>query len=118
MSTDKTCLNSPTADFGSLTPGRPAPSFPPQGGIMLSKTVSVVLLTPAAFGAETIPTPKGVIAHEWGTFTSVADMNGAAIRWFALGGAPKLPDFVHRPQWLGKAQYAFVRMETPVIYFY
>src|SRR3954470_23328398 len=85
---------------------------------MRSKTVSVVLLTAAAFGAETIPVPKGVVAHEWGTFTSVADRNGAAIRWFALGGAAKLPDFVHRSPFLSKAQYAFVRMETPVIYFY
>jgi hypothetical protein len=69
--------------------------------------------------AETVPTPSGVIAHEWGTFTSVAGRDGNPMRWYALGGPAKLPCFVHTSQLLTKvAAYTTVRMETPVIYFY
>jgi hypothetical protein len=68
--------------------------------------------------AETVPTPSGVIAHEWGTFTSVAGREGAPVRWFALGGPAKLPCFVHRPEAYSKDVYTLVRMETPVVYFY
>ena len=72
------------------------------------------------FGAETIPTVgSALIAHEWGTFTSVADAEGYAIPWTVLGGSPDLPCFVIRPD----PQYKLislsrVRMETPVLYFY
>jgi hypothetical protein len=78
--------------------------------------LTALLLTAAAFAAETIPSPAPVTAHEWGTFTSIAGRDGNPVRWFALGGPAKLPCFVHT--YRSKNMYTFVRMETPVIYFY
>jgi hypothetical protein len=78
--------------------------------------LTALLLSATAFGAETIPSPAPVTAHEWGTFTSIADRDGNPVRWFALGGPAKLPCFVHT--FRSKNMYTFVRMETPVIYFY
>src|SRR5947209_7377150 len=81
-----------------------------------------MLLKVAAFfllASETVPIPTGVVAHEWGTFTSIAGRDGAPVRWYALGGPSKLPCFVHQSGFLGKGSaYTTVRMETPVIYFY
>ena len=86
---------------------------------MFTKTAAALFLAAAAFGAETIPNPAGVTAHEWGTFTSVADLDGNPMRWYALGGPAKLPCFVHQQNIVYKlAAYTTVRMETPVIYFY
>jgi hypothetical protein len=74
--------------------------------------------------------------HEWGTFTTVAGANGAAIDWLPLGGPSDLPCFVehfqNRPtikvvgDYGGALDYEHarsailgkVRMETPVLYFY
>lgn len=85
--------------------------------------------------AKSVPTnPKqNLIAHEWGTFTSIAGQDGVAIDWRPLNGASDLPKFVYSvkngaanskngiriasPK--GKESWeARVRMETPVIYFY
>ncbi len=61
----------------------------------------------------------GLTVHEWGTFTSVAGKRATSVPWVPLSGPPDLPCFVNR---LGgrslKAASAFVRMETPVLYFY
>lgn len=72
----------------------------------------------------------GLVAHEWGTFTSVQGGDGVPLRWSApqIGD---LPNFVHnwlKPElgrlpktelFLGKAGLSGLqRMETPVIYFY
>jgi hypothetical protein len=81
--------------------------------------------------------PKELIAHEWGTFTTVAGDNGASIDWLPLGGPTDLPCFVehfqNRPTIKIVPDYAGgpidyehargslvgkVRMETPVLYFY
>ena len=63
--------------------------------------------------------PDTLIAHEWGTFTSVAGENGEAIDWWTLGGPQDLPCFVERLRTLSKSdQSGTVRMETPVVYFY
>ena len=62
--------------------------------------------------------PAGVVAHEWGTFTSVAKADGAPVTWATLAGSGDLPCFVSG---LGptKGELAgLVRMETPVLYFY
>ena len=78
-----------------------------------------------------------VVAHEWGTFTTVAGEDGQAINWLPLGGPTDLPCFVEcYKNRLGKilvngeqegpidydtarsALAGTVRMETPVIYFY
>src|SRR5689334_17739028 len=71
-----------------------------------------------ACAAEIIPGAQ-LVAHEWGTFTSVADENGNPAKWLALGGPSALPCFVHKsPGFIKESMYAAVRMETPVIYFY
>lgn len=66
---------------------------------------------------------KGLIVHEWGTFTSVQGADGVQVYWNPFV-APELPKFVydrHAPE-LGSTYKTGVvtrqRMETPVIYFY
>jgi hypothetical protein len=103
------------------------------------------LLAAAGIGTGTIVStphnsnsPRELIAHEWGTFTTVAGPNGAAIDWLPLGGPADLPCFVEHfqnkptikiaPEYTGgpvidydKARTSLlgrVRMETPVLYFY
>lgn len=67
------------------------------------------------FGAE----PDSIVAHEWGTFTSIAGAGGDPVRWNALTGPPELPCFVNVSQMILKSEaFALVRMETPVLYFY
>jgi hypothetical protein len=69
---------------------------------------------------------SGFVAHEWGTFTAVADASGTLIDWKPLLGASDLPSFVHTqpedPTITGKSGKdvlpAAIRMETPVVYFY
>jgi hypothetical protein len=58
--------------------------------------------------------------HEWGTFTSIANRDGEAVKWNALGGVDDLPEFVEH---LNGANFkaglqGTIRMETPVLYFY
>jgi hypothetical protein len=62
----------------------------------------------------------GVIAHEWGTFTSIAGPTGDAIEWLPLTGSTELPCFVEHFQKGGykRGLRGTVRMETPVLYFY
>ena len=79
-----------------------------------------------------------ITMHEWGTFTTVAGVNGRAIEWLPLSGPTDLPCFVKHlngnvivkvaPTVLPGKQITYeqaltqlwgkVRMETPVIYFY
>ena len=72
------------------------------------------------FGTSAHPVYSGLIAHEWGTFTSVAGPDGQAVQWSPLTGSTDLPGFVEQFQ---KGGYKLglrgtVRMETPVLYFY
>jgi hypothetical protein len=70
-----------------------------------------------------------LIAHEWGTFTSIAGLDGSALEWRPLQGASDLPNFVYqinrdgskglRHNYASKnSRESLIRMETPVIYFY
>lgn len=80
---------------------------------------------------------SAVVAHEWGTFTTVAGEDGQAISWLPLGGPSDLPCFVEsyknrlfkvigNAEQEGPIDYSSarsalvgtVRMETPVVYFY
>ncbi|MGH7618555.1 MAG: hypothetical protein ACREPM_15150 [Gemmatimonadaceae bacterium] len=118
---------------------------------MLTRASSVLyaagLITAAGFGTASFtassrptsspaPSPRVLVAHEWGTFTTVAGTDGRAIDWLPLGGPTDLPCFVehydNRPtvKIVADAQGPFdyqrartallgkVRMETPVLYFY
>jgi hypothetical protein len=63
--------------------------------------------------------PAGLVVHEWGTFTSVAGEDGAAVEWVPPNGPQDLPCFVARVPFNIKGWLpATVRMETPVLYFY
>jgi len=88
--------------------------------MFLARLVPTLLLAAASFAAETIPgAPAGMVAHEWGTFTSVAAADGKAIPWTVLADDGELPCFVDHSQVIAKYQtQARVRMETPVLYFY
>jgi hypothetical protein len=61
-----------------------------------------------------------LVAHEWGTFTSIAGNTGTAVQWYPWAAPSDLPTFVEhfqssnfKPRLSGT-----IRMETPVLYFY
>lgn len=79
----------------------------------------VLLLVAPAAAIDRTPRTDDLIAHEWGTLTSVAGEAGNPVQWTALLGPADLPCFVERLSQLSpKFSSAYVRMETPVIYFY
>jgi len=68
-------------------------------------------------GPQTTP---GVIAHEWGTLTAIADADGRAVQWIPFVNPTELPGFVAH---LSSPGFKFglrgtIRMETPVLYCY
>jgi hypothetical protein len=75
---------------------------------------------PAASGREARPVNSSLTAHEWGTFTSIAGVDGNAVEWSPLTGSPDLPAFVEhfRDPGFKLGLRGTVRMETPVLYFY
>jgi hypothetical protein len=58
--------------------------------------------------------------HEWGTFTSIAGLDGSSMNWLPLTGSTDLPSFVEhfREVSFKGGLRGTVRMETPVLYFY
>jgi len=85
-----------------------------------SLVLSVSLLT-LAFSRPSArqDSNPSLTAHEWGTFTSIADRSGNAVRWLPLNGSD-LPSFVEhfRTAEFKVGLQGTVRMETPVLYFY
>jgi hypothetical protein len=83
------------------------------------KLVEVTALLAPIFSGQEIPTASDLVIHEWGTFTSVAGIDGAPVQWAPLLGTPDLPCFVDHLS-VHNLKYApgQVRMETPVLYFY
>lgn len=99
-------------------------------------SVTILLAVSANDATSTRADPTGLIAHEWGTFTTVAGADGRPVDWLPLGAPQDLPCFVDRyvnggrgkglPRNLPALTYEAarahlpgkVRMETPVIYFY
>jgi hypothetical protein len=61
-----------------------------------------------------------LVAHEWGTFTSIAGNSGAAVEWYPWAAPSDLPDFIEHleARELKLSLNGTIRMETPVIYFY
>src|SRR5882724_1298525 len=61
-----------------------------------------------------------LVVHEWGTFTSIAGLDGAAAEWLPLSQKNDLPSFVEhlRNADVKGGLRGTVRMETPVLYFY
>jgi hypothetical protein len=80
---------------------------------------SATAIDPSADARRTTPDPTGLVAHEWGTFTSIAGQDGQAVEWQPTQGPSELPCFVRRVRVGSKGLLVgTVRMETPVIYFY
>lgn len=75
---------------------------------------------PNASGRGARPVNSSLTAHEWGTFTSIAGMDGSAVEWSPLTGSTDLPAFVEhfRDPGFKLGLRGTVRMETPVLYFY
>ena len=63
---------------------------------------------------------SSLVVHEWGTFTSIAGVDGAAVEWLPVSPRSDLPAFVeHNSSAIAKGGLrGTIRMETPVIYFY
>jgi hypothetical protein len=73
-----------------------------------------------AFAGAASAQQNDLVAHEWGTFTSIAGNSGAAVSWSPWATPSDLPDFVEH---LEAREFKLglngtIRMETPVIYFY
>ena len=81
----------------------------------------VALALFSLIGATASPKPsdsRDVVAHEWGTFTSIAGVNGEPVAWRSYTGTADLPCFVERFPGFKGGLSSTVRMETPVLYFY
>jgi hypothetical protein len=85
-------------------------------GVLLALAVAPISL----LGKHARPVYSGLTAHEWGTLTSVAGLDGQAVEWLPLTGSTDLPGFVEQLQTGGYklGLHGTVRMETPVLYFY
>src|SRR5687768_5091184 len=112
------------------------PMLPRIALVVCSLSLTAAGTAKLATSARSSPDPGGLVVHEWGTFTTVAGVDGRAIDWLPLGGPTDLPCFVEHFQnrrdvkvALGQATppnyaaarvnlLAKVRMETPVLYFY
>jgi hypothetical protein len=96
-------------------------------------TITVAMAAPSSGRVS----PDRLIAHEWGTFTTVAGGDGRAIEWLPLNGPTDLPCFVEHYKNTNTVKilptedprlidyetarsrlWGKVRMETPVLYFY
>lgn len=87
--------------------------------ILVALLVATTFVTAHKSATPTNLDPQQLIAHEWGTFTSIAAPDGSPVQWVPQRGSEDLPCFVQRMRvqikgWLPGT----VRMETPVIYFY
>jgi hypothetical protein len=70
--------------------------------------------------AQKASSDPGLVAHEWGTFTTVAGETGQAVEWLPLNVPSELPSFVEHFKGTGfkVGLGGTIRMETPVLYFY
>jgi hypothetical protein len=86
---------------------------------MFLKSAFALALLTRVFAADAVPPTAGLTVHEWGTFTSVAGEDGAAVQWAQFTPPSDLPCFVyHLSGQCIKCAANRVRMETPVLYFY
>jgi hypothetical protein len=86
-------------------------------------TLVACVLTLSAFSRSPVPVASSaapdLVVHEWGTFTSIAGADGAAVEWTPQAGPQDVPCFVDRFRFNVKGWMpGRIRMETPVVYFY
>ncbi len=70
--------------------------------------------------AHQSPAKSDLTVHEWGTFTSVANRTGEAVKWYPASAPSDLPTFVEHfrtGDFKGRLR-GTIRMETPILYFY
>jgi len=86
----------------------------------LSLSLSLACLVFSGPVARQDSSKPNLTAHEWGTFTSIADRSGKAVEWLPLNGSTDLPGFVEhfRTADFKVGLKGTIRMETPVLYFY
>jgi len=107
--------------MNTRTPGAASPRLPPLSLVLFFVTsllLGSVSFTRHAAAKQLAGSP--LIAHEWGTFTSIAGPDGLAMQWLPLTGFTDLPNFVEH---LANTDFkgglrGTIRMETPVLYFY
>src|SRR5688572_14945811 len=81
--------------------------------------IAALLVASVFVSGESRSPSAGLVAHEWGTFTSIAGEDGRAVQWLPQAGPTDLPGFVDRIDCSLKGSLpGTIRMETPVIYFY
>ena len=92
---------------------------------MKALAAAVALFTSSVLFASVGPAhqepspPTQLVVHEWGTFTSIAGVDGKAAQWAPFDVTTDLPCFVHRIKLGPKSLLSGkCRMETPVLYFY
>jgi hypothetical protein len=99
---------------------------------LVALIIAAPMLVAAVRTTDDIHTPQGLTVHEWGTFTSIAGIDGMAVDWRPAGGPSDLPCFValsdpsnikaigYGPANVlgGREGEGKIRMETPVLYFY
>ncbi len=80
----------------------------------------MTLITSLGGNAQKQNIDSGLIAHEWGTFTTIAGETGQAVEWLPINGPSELPSFVEHFRGTGfkVGLGGTIRMETPVLYFY
>ena len=103
------------------------------GMVTLGALTLLLAALPESASPQAGSIEPGLVAHEWGTFTSIAGSDGQALEWLPLTPSAESPKFVHRDllplnglpgfvyhrrvgQKFGLA--GTIRMETPVLYFY
>jgi hypothetical protein len=81
---------------------------------------AVLFCASLAGNAQKVDIDSGLIAHEWGTFTSIAGETGQAVEWLPLNSPGDLPNFVEHFRGTGfkVGMGGTIRIETPVLYFY
>lgn len=97
-------------------------SIPVRYGVFVCCLVCLAFSGPVVSGrsGRSASANSELIAHEWGTFTSIAGREGNAVEWSPGGGPEDLPPFVEhfRTADFKGGLRGTVRMETPVLYFY
>ena len=89
--------------------------------LALFATLGVAFAVASAVPSREGQADSGLVAHEWGTFTAIAGVDGQPVEWLPVNlvGPPELPGFVEHFRGVPKDFLrGTVRMETPVIYFY
>src|SRR5258708_14050037 len=81
----------PTISFTNLARGskRLAISGPDMPRLK-DNALWLAILVPALFAARIDGPGDALVAHEWGTFTSVAGQDGGPVRWAPLSGPSDL----------------------------